>query len=468
MYKQLSFVVSVFLCVLLLTGCPMLAQGGLTESDFELVSLNGFDPEDNARDLNDYAWSLEYFRADGAEEGFVYSGTGNNLIGLVFETISSLANEGMPNPETVQTLPPEIRRYRPELGSTAWERVFDYREVEAEGEFTTTGFRFLEAFRGADEVNRLYAGTLGADAALWRTATGEPGSWELFWEAGEPGSIRWMEEHRGLLYLAFTSASPSNPVGKVFATDGTSVWNVIDDGFGSPLNEGIVSLASFNGFLYAGTSNPSEGCEVWKFAGPDGAAPELIVDNGGPAFVNEAFATPFVFQRRLYFGTQINPFGSITAGFKAADLIRINPDDTWETVVGPGGISGFDSGFNNKLNIYIWQMEKHEGWLYASTYDQLSALFNVIENLDQLFLAISGNLKREANFIEEAGNAGADLYKTQDGVVWVPVTITGFGDVGNYGIRSMLSQDGVLFAGTANPFDGCEVWAGERMPDAAE
>ncbi|HVP12095.1 MAG TPA: hypothetical protein VMV94_13020, partial [Phycisphaerae bacterium] len=38
--------------------------GGLEASNFELVSLNGFDPEDNARDKNDYAWAMEYFKPD--------------------------------------------------------------------------------------------------------------------------------------------------------------------------------------------------------------------------------------------------------------------------------------------------------------------------------------------------------------------------------------------------------------------
>jgi hypothetical protein len=46
-----------------LGGCDVYQDivGGLTAGDFEKISLNGFDPEDNAVDKNDYAWAIEYF-----------------------------------------------------------------------------------------------------------------------------------------------------------------------------------------------------------------------------------------------------------------------------------------------------------------------------------------------------------------------------------------------------------------------
>ncbi|MBN2560997.1 MAG: hypothetical protein JXQ75_08715 [Phycisphaerae bacterium] len=54
----------------------------------------------------------------------------------------------------------------------------------------------------------------------------------------------------------------------------------------------------------------------------------------------------------------------------------------------------------------------------------------------------------------------AELYKTQDGVTWHPVTLDGLGDVGNYGFRTMVSADGRFYVGTANPYDGLEIWCG--------
>jgi hypothetical protein len=60
------------------------------------------------------------------------------------------------------------------------------------------------------------------------------------------------------------------------------------------------------------------------------------------------------------------------------------------------------------------------------------------------------------------------LWKSCDGVHWVPVTLNGFGNPLNYGIREVIpvQKDGgdmALAIGTANPFTGrpnggCEVW----------
>jgi hypothetical protein len=303
-------------------------------------------------------------------------------------------------------------------------------------------------------------------ATLWRSATGDPGSWEIFWQTDEPGSIRYMEEHQGLLYLAFANEAPTSDerIGKIFVTDGEEVTPVITDGFGDPTNIGVMCLASFNNWLYAGTKNDVRGYQIWRLAGPCGdEAPVQVVADGGPSPLNEAAITPCVFRKRLYIGSQLNPFANIAAGFKAADIIRIRKNDSWETVVGPNSIIGFESGFNHWPNTYIWSMAIHEGWLYTATYDQVSPFFNVLENLDRVFDALIR--ARQANFFEQRWRAGSDLYKTADGVRWYRVTLTGFGDVGNYGFRTMESVGEYLYIGTTNPFDGLEIWRGRDRYD---
>ena len=230
-----------------------------------------------------------------------------------------------------------------------------------------------------------------------------------------------------------------------------------------PDNLGVWCLASFNDWLYAGTKNPTTGYEVWKLAGPgEQAPPTLVVNHGGASPDNEAAGTPCVFGGRLYIGSQLNPFSSMVRG-KAADIIRINPDDTWQTVVGPDSISGYGSGFNHQANAYVWSMVVHDEWFYVATYDQISPLFNMLENLGRLVKMVGGQA-REANVVERIGGAGSDLYKTRDGEAWYAVTLDGLGDVGNYGFRTMESVGDWLYIGTANPFDGLEVWRG-RSPD---
>jgi hypothetical protein len=59
-------------------------------------------------------------------------------------------------------------------------------------------------------------------------------------------------------------------------------------------------------------------------------------------------------------------------------------------------------------------------------------------------------------------------------VNWTSVTINGFGNRYNYGIREAIpiqnnGQDAALAIGTANPFTGqpnggCEVWLGGKLP----
>jgi hypothetical protein len=71
-----------------------------------------------------------------------------------------------------------------------------------------------------------------------------------------------------------------------------------------------------------------------------------------------------------------------------------------------------------------------------------------------------------AFIVEKFG--GADLWKTNDGIKWAPVTLNGFDNPNNYGIRRLMSVcNTYLFVGTANPFTGkpkggCEVLCGSK------
>jgi hypothetical protein len=65
---------------------------------------------------------------------------------------------------------------------------------------------------------------------------------------------------------------------------------------------------------------------------------------------------------------------------------------------------------------------------------------------------------------------GADLFKSRNGVIWVPVTTNGFDNHMNFGFRRLLSvdEDGLegLVIGTANAFTGhpkggCEILIGK-------
>ncbi|MCC6696855.1 MAG: hypothetical protein IT365_14590 [Candidatus Hydrogenedentes bacterium] len=455
------------LCTLpLICGIGVDGCEGLNKFDFVRISENGFDPADHKVDQNDYPQSMLHFVPDGQETGFVYVGTGNGINELIAGTLGLLGADAGERP-------PEIRRYRPDLGPRTWERVLDYRDFEVGPNFTASSFRNMAQYRSpSDGVNRLYAATFGAEPAVWRTATGDPGSWEKFWSVTDGrGSIRKMTEHNGLLYIAIANDITAGgdiltSPGQIFATDGDTVWPVMEDGFGNPDNGAIMSMISYNGWLWAGTGNSETGFEIWKLEGPGGQGPVQVVANGATDRWNQAATTAYVYQGNLYWGSMI----FLGLYLKGCVLLRINPDDTWDTIVGPKGLSGFDAGFNNRNNAYLWSLQEHEGWLYAGTADFTSILQGVVDNLDdavallirsQLGKAAELDVKRAPGVVGVVTQGGGDLWKSQDGVHWTPVFTNGLGDTYNWGVRTMQSVDGKLYVGIANPWDGFEIWCGE-------
>lgn len=438
-------------CVSLLVGCPTTSS-----DDFVSISEHGFNSADNAQDLNDYPWGMAYFAPDGADVGQLYVATGNNILQQGLASMSPAVSA-----QPVYR-PPEIRRYRPDLGEKAWERVFDYRDVESGPEWETSGFRSMAVYHAqADDVTYLYAGTVGLNPAVWRSPSGEPGAWERVWTDPSEGSVRAMTAHNGLLYVAVShdQHDPALP-GEVYATDGETFWLVAGEGLGNPENTGIYSLASFDGWLYAGTANRLRGYEVWKLEGPGGGAPVQVVAGGGPSRSNQSTSQMLVFQERLYVGALI--YGGLNLyGFplRGADMIRIDRDDNVETVVGPGSLGGVDSGFGDVTNPYLWSLAAHDGKLYCGTWDSAGVLPAGLSHLPEAMALLAGNvLKPRRGPYDMLTDNGAELYVSNDGVYWEPVFTDGLGNPDNYGVRNMVSADGRLYLGMANPTEGLEIW----------
>ena len=423
--------------LVLVGGCPT------TVSDqFESISEHGFDAADNARDLNEYPWGMAHFTPDGADAGLLYVATGNNVAQQAIYSVSGTLS--------VQPYyrPPEIRRWRPDLGEKVWERVFDYRDIEPDGDWRTGGFRGMGVYQAqSDGVNYIYAGTIGLEPTLWRSPTGAPDSWQPVWQNPVEGSIRTFAVHDNLLYFAVSHdlASVAEP-GEIFATDGADVWLVEGDGFGRASNTGVYALASFNGWLYAGTANSTEGFEVWKLEGPAGQTePVQVVFAGGPSIENHTATEMVEFGGHLYVGSLIYA-GINTHGFplRGADMLRLDANDNLEVIVGPGSIGGIPSGFGKITNSYLWTLEVHNGRLYCGTWDAASIVPVGMTYLWDIIKAMLSNRltsSRKGLYDVWTGN-GAELWVSDDGVAWSPVFTDGLGDPDNYGIRNMESTGG--------------------------
>jgi hypothetical protein len=465
--------------------------GSLSRSDFKQVNISGFDTLDDAVDKNSYSYAMEYFQADGADTGHVYIGTGNNIGGLIGYYITTLMAGGeIVNPPI---RPPEIRRYRPDLGPLVWEKVFDYRDVETDPNFRTIGFRFMTTLQLPDgeggTATWLYTATQGEQSVVWRSRTGNYGEWEQVFTLDTAGnSVRWIAQLDNLVYLAvaYDSFGGDPPPGEVWVSDdGVNFTPINQDGFGNPNNRGIQAVIAYNGWIYAGTKNDVTGFEIWKIrpnaALPGGFEYVKVVENGGPSAHNENAGMPIVFKGKLYYGTQlyvagVNPTSG--NGFQGCDIIRIDENDDWETVVGPDSISGYESGFNHFTNAYLWWMEEHEGWLYAGTFDQGTMLAGLLDNPSTLltFLDRMKALDTTSILVSLVENlfdlqdsyrlmhAGGDIYKSPNGVDWYVVTRDGFGDPRNYGWRTMVSApDGGLYIGSSNPTTGTQVFRGASL-----
>jgi SAM-dependent methyltransferase len=205
----------------------------------------------------------------------------------------------------------------------------------------------------------------------------------------------------------------------------------------------------------------------------------------------------FPFKDALYIGSGIRRGGfdrEFEIGPAAGEVIRINADDSWDLIVGtprltPDGakspLSGLGPGFNNPFSGYIWSMAEYDGHLFVGTYD--SSVFLSFVDLERVPPKKRRLLERLGidNIVAQEG--GFDLWSSADGVDWRPVSVNGFGNPYNYGVRNMVGNQHGLFVGAANPFGptvaargakgwiyaanpngGLEVWRGQRSPMAAE
>lgn len=330
----------------------------------------------------------------------------------------------------------------------------------------------------ATHNNKLYVGPAGfGSARLWATddpvTTGDGSNWQLMAD--------------------FTAEEP-----------GTNV--------------AVISLASWRGYLYAGTQNDDGGFQLWRSnaQSPEDPAPgewTRIIDSGAGDLASTRALTLKVFKDALWVGTSMFPL-SINAPFllppKGFELIRVDADDSWTLVIGDyyaqkpaEGVptlrtpaSGWPGGFGNILNIYCWSFGEINGVLYLGTFDMSSFLYvllneaGLLEAIDQLVApgslegAINGLQAIETESLPEPYQqwlsaidtsgpatldwdeawrtflerfAGADLWKSKDGIHWKPVTLNGFDNQENYGFRT-TARFNSLYVGSANPFGGLDVF----------
>ena len=453
----------------------ILSQSALTSRNFRQLAKNGIGDPANA-----YVHGMAWF------EGRLYCGMTRNSFKLLrlFPPIDPPALEPWPVdvPPRVEDLDMQgqIWRWTPETDT--WELAYRSPMIpgkKGEPAPRDLGYRGMTVFQGVNDPKPcLYVSTMstvlrGCAAHVLRSEDGLN-----FEPACEPGigndrisTFRELVSFDGYLY------APPAGEGIQFNSNRTGVikrskdprpgnWEVaMDIGFGDPTNNGIFMMKEANGFLYAGTFNCFEGYQIWKTP-PCGDGPlkwTKVIEQGayrGPP--SEIAMAMEEFNGALYVGSSIQNGGydrTNLVGPASGEIIRIWPDDSWDLLVGSGREtpigtiypkSGMGPGFDSVFAGYTWRMCVHEGWLYTTTFD-----WSVFLQYAHRPSPTSRKLVNAHSYEQLAGvGGGFEMWRTNDGVNWQPVTINGMGNPYNYGGRTMVSTPKGLAVGTANVFGG--------------
>lgn len=432
----------------------------MTNDDFRKITpINGFGTDKNNAMQNNYAWSM-------SELGeFLYVGTGRNIL---YNVLSSI---GIPipiviTPEFVDNTA-EIWRINKGNLDAGWERVFKAPDG-------IVGFRYMIRYTDENGDTALYVGTFSAPKAkVYRSVDGI--NWlETADDNLVGGSTRSMIIHTNRkLYMATVDEISIDPASYIFEYIPPTVsapqgsWKRVTadpstPGFDPSKNpKGPVAIMeSFNGHIYAAVINKG-GFELWRTEGADPIMNgwKLVIDKGAGDAYNKIPLTLGIFGEHLYVGAIMFPLLAANpldpSSFKPFDLIRINKNDVWELIIGGQpvvptnpttgtrgiALSRLPSGAGNPFNLYCWQLLEYNGEFYLGTFDWYVVLYKLIP------------------IFPSGWFGGFDLYKSTDGINWSVISTNGFENPENYGARLLFeSTNGHLYLGTANPFEGCEVW----------
>lgn len=106
---------------------------------------------------------------------------------------------------------------------------------------------------------------------------------------------------------------------------------------------------------------------------------------------------------------------------------------------------------NSKSDTQIAQIMR------ASSSDvSMMSVSEYTESMDQLYAIAAGVV--EVAMRTRTATRGFDLYVSEDGVNFETLTIDGFGDPYNHGLRVYANTDAGMCIGTANPFYGTQLW----------
>ncbi|MFQ5740605.1 MAG: esterase/lipase family protein [Acidobacteriota bacterium] len=439
-------------------------------------------------DQNTFVWSMKWFK------GKLYVGTGRAIECVSFASAEVEHGKGVypplasgcPQDFADLELAAEIWRYTPE--TRLWERVFKSPQnipVKFDSRGNATGFtardiafRSMEVFIEPSGAEALYVGGTSAGSLFGKLSRYAGRGFPPPRLLRSPDGVRWqaVPQAAGTFLGDISKNSPPNSKVRSFASlasyngqlfvisaDYQGVGSILSSANPSAGNNAwrrvsppatafpVSALHPYNGFLYCTTGDSSQkgyGVSKTEARGSPPYRFVPVVSDGAfqPAGLRSSRGLSMgEFEGKLYVGTN-----------QPAELIRIDPDDVWELVVGeprstPTGwktpLSGLGAGFGNFFNARFWSMASDPSQLYLGTFD-----WSI--NLRPLSLV--------STTASLAPQYGFDFLRSQDGRHWTVVSRSGLGDPLNYGLPVLESTPVGLFAGTSRPEGESQVWWNER------
>lgn len=440
------------------------------------ISQDGFGDASNS-----YSWSAAWF------DGKLYVGTARNIFCVEAATLDFFQPEENHYPPNNPTIPcpedkydldlrAEIWSYTPETDT--WDMVYQSPTVQNPRALRENrdrdkeialdiGYRGMVVYNGALYVGGVTANQYIPELAedhpprLLRTTDGQ--NFEEvpvdipFLETIEgqqrPIGFRSMEVMDDRLFVTMSRGLVGD--GAIVEIREPESDSPVFDQI-SPADLQIFELEVYRDTLYAGAGNLIDGYSVWKVQIPPGRHTRIkfdpIVTNGaGRGTDVNSVVSMHVFEDRLYVGAN----GWYQTLFPGSELIRINPNDSWDLIVGNARftegefkfpISGFRDGFDNIFNAHFWRMMEHQDTLELGTNDWSHQLAGV---------PVLGPLL--------SPGFGFDVWGSCNGQFWWSMTENAFGDgEHNFGARIMQSSEDDGYIGSANHVEGTAVW---RQPN---
>lgn len=308
--------------------------------------------------------------------------------------------------------------------------------------------------------DRLYfgvtSGVTGGVVLKWIGSSDDPFNFEVVAE-NIPGRIAYMCFHEGRIFFStwpnislnlftldlFEDYSQSGVEASLWmspvvdgeldagdADDWHKVWSIFnyEADIVNAMTTGGGALASFNGWLYWGTMHLPKNLQYYLMLNELTMSPEakayapIGAHRAAAIFRGRNFASASDKSIELVYGEE-----NLDVYIPLVGWITVWNNMRWSDST--GGIPKYGhAGFGNRSNNYAWTMSVHKGKLYIGTMDLV----------------------------------GADLYCIADSESdAVPVNVLGFGNVANYGIRTMVSDD-YLYLGMANPYN-ISTYSGEAL-----